>query len=297
MTERERLQDYVGNGKKAKGTFSDAEMQRRLDAIRKYMADSQIDAALFTSYHNINYYADFMFCQFGRRYGFFVDHQHATSISAGIDGGQPWRRSFGDNVTYTDWRRDNFYRAIRQLTPGVRRLGIEFDHVNLDYRKALEAAEKERPKVEGRGATLTVTATDASGRTSVDATYNVTGTLPNLPDVPVIVAINDDVDPIIGDVKGKTTNDTTPTLTGTAQAGSQIAIYLDGGVTPVSTVTADGSGNWILMDYGAVVVHIFQAETRSFYDLERLWKDCPLVLLELGPDAAPRSRTGSPDVR
>ena len=27
------------------------------------------------------------------------------------------------------------------------------------------------------------------------------------------------------------------------------------------------------MDYGAVVVHIFQAETRSFYDLERLWKD------------------------
>ncbi|MFY0853955.1 BapA/Bap/LapF family large adhesin [Enterobacter roggenkampii] len=94
------------------------------------------------------------------------------------------------------------------------------------------------------GATLTVTATDASGRTSVDATYNVTGTLPNLPDVPVIVAINDDVDPIIGDVKGKTTNDTTPTLTGTAQAGSQIAIYLDGGVTPVSTVTADGSGNW-----------------------------------------------------
>jgi hypothetical protein len=62
--------------------------------------------------------------------------------------------------------------------------------------------------------------------------------------VPVITAINDDVDPIIGDVKGKTTNDTTPTLTGTAQAGSQIAIYQDGGVTPVSTVTADGSGNW-----------------------------------------------------
>ena len=31
--------------------------------------------------------------------------------------------------------------------------------------------------------------------------------------------------------------------------------------------------NWILMDYGAVVVHIFQAETRTFYDLERLWKD------------------------
>lgn len=37
------------------------------------------------------------------------------------------------------------------------------------------------------------------------------------------------------------------------------------------------ASNWILMDYGTVVVHIFQAETRTFYDLERLWKDgCPL---------------------
>ncbi|MEZ0532620.1 BapA/Bap/LapF family large adhesin [Enterobacter sp. KB-221C9] len=94
------------------------------------------------------------------------------------------------------------------------------------------------------GATLTVSATDASGRTSLDATYNVTGTLPNLPDVPVITAINDDVAPIVGDVKDKTTNDTTPTLTGTAQAGSLITLYLDGSATPLTTVTADGSGNW-----------------------------------------------------
>ena len=58
--ERERLQSFVGNGNKAKGTFSAAEMQRRLDAIRKHMADTGLDAALFTSYHNINYYADFI---------------------------------------------------------------------------------------------------------------------------------------------------------------------------------------------------------------------------------------------
>ncbi|HII4351239.1 TPA: BapA/Bap/LapF family large adhesin [Enterobacter cloacae] len=94
------------------------------------------------------------------------------------------------------------------------------------------------------GAALTVSATDASGRTGLDATYNVTGTLPNLPDVPVITAINDDVAPIVGDVKDKTTNDTTPTLTGTAQAGSLITLYLDGSTTPLTTVTADGSGNW-----------------------------------------------------
>ena len=131
--ERERFQNFVGNGDKAAPTFSDAEMQRRLDAVRAHMAQAGIDAALFSSYHCINYYADFMFCYFGRRYGFLVDHDKATSISAGIDGGQPWRRTFGgQNITYTDWQKDNYFQAIRNLTKGVKRLGIEFDHINID---------------------------------------------------------------------------------------------------------------------------------------------------------------------
>lgn len=37
------------------------------------------------------------------------------------------------------------------------------------------------------------------------------------------------------------------------------------------------ASNWILMDYGTVVVHIFQSETRTFYDLERLWKDASVM--------------------
>ena len=33
------------------------------------------------------------------------------------------------------------------------------------------------------------------------------------------------------------------------------------------------AGNWILMDYGDIIIHIFDRESRSFYDLERIWKD------------------------
>ena len=33
------------------------------------------------------------------------------------------------------------------------------------------------------------------------------------------------------------------------------------------------SGNWITLDYGDVMIHVFRRETREFYDLERLWVD------------------------
>lgn len=137
---RPRLVDFRDNGQKARPTFSAAEMQRRQYALRAHMAANGIDAVLLTSYHCINYYADFLYCQFGRRYGLVIDHDRATSVSAGIDGGQPWRRTFGDNVTYTDWRKDNYFHAVLGLIGGVKRLGIEFDHVNIDFHDKMKAA-------------------------------------------------------------------------------------------------------------------------------------------------------------
>jgi len=134
------LQSFANNGPKARATFSAAEMQRRQDAIRRYMCEQDIDAALFSSYHNICYYSDFMYCYFGRNYGLVIDQQNVTSISAGIDGGQPWRRTSGSNITYTDWQKDNFFKAVQELTGSVKRLGIEFDHCNLDQLQRLKVA-------------------------------------------------------------------------------------------------------------------------------------------------------------
>jgi len=36
-------------------------------------------------------------------------------------------------------------------------------------------------------------------------------------------------------------------------------------------------GRWVLLDYGDLIVHLFDAETRDFYDLERLWADAPRI--------------------
>jgi creatinase len=130
----------IRNGAKVTPTFSEAEMTRRLTGLRALMAREGIDAALFTSYHNINYFADFLYCSFGRFYGLAVTQSGATTISANIDGGQPWRRSFGDNLVYTDWQRDNYFRAVKKLLPDGITLGVEFDHLTLDNQKKLQDA-------------------------------------------------------------------------------------------------------------------------------------------------------------
>ena len=127
------------NGEKTLGPFSPEEMDRRQRQLRSHMAEHDLDACVLTSYHNIGYFSGFMYCSFGRNYGLVVTAENATSISAGIDGGQPWRLTHGENITYTDWRKDNFFHAVHTLIPGARRVGIEFDDVSLDLKDRIEA--------------------------------------------------------------------------------------------------------------------------------------------------------------
>ncbi|WP_431795603.1 ribosome silencing factor [Microbacterium enclense] len=43
---------------------------------------------------------------------------------------------------------------------------------------------------------------------------------------------------------------------------------------------------WVLLDFGDLVVHVFHEQERVYYGLERLWKDCPVVPLELPAPAS-----------
>jgi len=130
----------IQNGKKQVPIFSASEMESRLAELRGQMANENIDAVIFTSIHNINYFNHFVYCSFGRPYGLVATQDKLKSITANIDGGQPWRRGFGENVVFTDWKKDNYFKAIQQEISNSGRVGIEYDHINLENLKKLQDA-------------------------------------------------------------------------------------------------------------------------------------------------------------
>lgn len=130
----------IENGKKKTPTFSVEEMSARLAKLRRYMSESDIGVVLFTSFHNIVYFDDFLYCAFGRPYGLVITQDNSTSITANIDGGEPWRRGFGNNLVYTDWQQDNYFHAVKQLIDNRGTVGIEFDHMSMDNAKKLQTA-------------------------------------------------------------------------------------------------------------------------------------------------------------
>ncbi len=123
------------NGEKVKLPFSKQEYNSRISNLRSIMDKKNLDLVILTSMHNIAYYTGFIYCSFGRPYGCLITKDKISTISANIDASQPWRRSHCENIIYTDWKRDNFLKAIisfieRKELP--KNIGLEYDHVTLD---------------------------------------------------------------------------------------------------------------------------------------------------------------------
>ena len=118
--------------------FVPAEYDARLAGLRSHMEAAGVEACVFASMHNIAYYSGFLYCAFGRPYALVVTPSDSVTISAGIDAAQPWRRCHGDNITYTDWARNNYWRAIQSVTGTGRRIGYEGDHITLTQKALMD---------------------------------------------------------------------------------------------------------------------------------------------------------------
>ena len=130
------------NGEKVKLPFSLKEYKDRVDKLRKAMSENDIEITILTSMHNIAYYTGFIYCSFGRPYGCVVTQNKIITISANIDASQPWRRSHCDNIIYTDWKRDNFFKAIISIIDKKdkpKSIGIENDHITLETKDKLNS--------------------------------------------------------------------------------------------------------------------------------------------------------------
>lgn len=128
------------NGTKTKLPFSSDEYETRIKGLREIMSNHGVNSAFLTSMHSIAYYTGFLYCSFGRPYGLVITMEDCTTISAGVDAGQPWRRCYGDNITYTDWGRDNYWRVVTSLLGNGGQIGIERDHMTLSKYDELESS-------------------------------------------------------------------------------------------------------------------------------------------------------------
>jgi ribosome-associated protein len=99
------------------------------------------------------------------------------------------------------------------------------------------------------------------------------------------------LEPVLLDVRGATSY-TDFILVVSGRSDRQVQAITDGivarmaaeGVRPLG-VEGDREGQWVLIDLGDVVVHVFFHQLREFYDLEGLWSDAPRLQLEIPPEA------------
>ena len=130
------------NGEKVKLPFTDKEYNDRVNKLRSVMDQNGLDMVILTSMHNVAYYTGFIYCSFGRPYGCIITENKIVTISANIDASQPWRRSHCENIIYTDWKKDNFLKAITSIIDEnkiPKNIGIENDHITLEMNEKIQS--------------------------------------------------------------------------------------------------------------------------------------------------------------
>jgi len=88
----------------------------------------------------------------------------------------------------------------------------------------------------------------------------------------------------VGDVIGITgafviTSGSNPRLVKAIAEEVEAKLKVEPGISPIQ-IEGAGGAEWILMDYGDFVVHVFGDETRGFFQLEHLWADVPRLAWE-----------------
>ena len=143
LTQHDRPDFFrLRNGEKAPLPFEAREYEARLAGLRATMEQCGLRACVLTSMHCVAYYSGFLYCAFGRPYACVVTADDCVTVSANIDAGQPWRRCHGDNLIYTDWQRDNYFRAIASLIghSETGQVGVEFDHLSMEWMGKMQSA-------------------------------------------------------------------------------------------------------------------------------------------------------------
>ncbi len=95
---------------------------------------------------------------------------------------------------------------------------------------------------------------------------------------------------VVIDLRGRVSyTDFVVVTTGTSERHvNAIATQVDQAMADANrpSISTEGktSGNWVLLDYGDIIVHVFDQDARRDYDLERMWSEAPRIELEDAPD-------------
>ena len=166
-------------------------------------------------------------------------------------------------------RKQGGARAAKAGSSGGNRIPVRGARKSQVKQRAPIDAAPRAPRAEGD---LAQTRTHAIA--AMEAALDKRGLEPVLIDVSGIGSYTD----FIGIVSGRSDRQVDAIAEGVSLALKARGLY------PLGQ-EGSGSGRWMLLDFGAFVIHVFYHSVREFYDLESLWIEAPRVKLDVPPEA------------